>query len=67
MSNSVEELVFALAEERTSGDLEKLIRLLDLVLNGKKNLEAQEVPAPAPAQVVASKTTKAAAKDDESF
>lgn len=39
MSNTIEELVFELAEEHSSGDLEKLIRLLDLVLNGKKNIE----------------------------
>jgi hypothetical protein len=79
--NTIEELVFELAEEHTSGDLEKLIRLLNLVLNGKKTLEAQvsgdviAEPAPAPA-TRASKTKNAKAtvgvesndsSDDEPF
>jgi hypothetical protein len=71
--SSIEELVFELAEEHTSGDLEKLIKLLNLVLNGKKNLEAPDVspsapaPAPAPAPAVASKAkgVKASAPEEE--
>jgi hypothetical protein len=63
MKSSIEELVFELAEAHTSGELEKLIRLLDLVLNGKKNVE----PSPQPPKATASKAKggKAAAVESD--
>jgi hypothetical protein len=71
--SSIEELVFELAEEHTSSDLDKLIRLLNLVLNGKKNIEEPSIstvtgtPAPAPTAAPASKAkaSKASAPDEE--
>jgi hypothetical protein len=62
-TSTIEELVFELAEEHTSGELEKLISLLDLVLNGKKSLEAKAVSSesPAPAKATASKSKAAKA------
>jgi hypothetical protein len=46
IANTIEELVFELAEEYTSGDLEKLIKLLDIVINGVKGREAQQDSEP---------------------
>jgi hypothetical protein len=67
--SSIEELVFELAEEHTSGDLDKLIRLLNLVLNGKKSLEVPDVspsaPVPAPAPEPKTKGAKASAPDED--
>jgi hypothetical protein len=46
IANTIEELVFELAEEYTSGDLEKLIKLLDIVINGVKSREPQQDSEP---------------------
>lgn len=42
MASSIEELAFELIEEHTTGDLEKLVKFLDLLINGKKTVEARD-------------------------
>lgn len=69
--SSIEELVFELAEEYTSGDLEKLVKLLDLVLNGKKSLETVKPVAKAtaprgrPAKAAAAAAIQSPVEDDD--
>lgn len=67
---SIEELAFELAEEHTSGNLEKLIKYLDLLINGKRSQEAPQNSTPAKA-APASKAKNAKASepsdDDETF
>jgi hypothetical protein len=58
ISNTIEELVFELAEEYTSGDLEKLIKLLDIVINGVKSREPQQDSEPVKASTMSTPKTK---------
>lgn len=68
ITNTIEELAFELAENYTSGDVEKLIKLLDLLLNGKKTVEARDgkvdVAPPAKAAAPKAKSAKASESND---